>query len=150
MAYGEWAARFAGVSMLGVLTPAALADAAVAHVSTEGTDATACGPPADPCKTLGRAVTNAASGDEIALGPGTFPVPQPIRVAGRRDTQGDSCDRYHSVGSLPMSGSGRFDGALAFSSRARGVFVRLKARVGGSRGKGSFMTYSIAGFVALR
>jgi hypothetical protein len=49
-----------------------------------------------------------------------------------------------------VSGSGRFDGAPAFRSRARGVFVRLKARVGGSRGKGSFTTYSIVGSVALR
>jgi hypothetical protein len=59
---------------------AAPVHAAVVHVSTSGGDAAGCGSQSAPCKTLSHAVSVAASGDEVRLGAGTFPVPDTITV----------------------------------------------------------------------
>ena len=75
------AARCAVLIIPAILAPVALADAAVVHVSTSGADSAGCGSAAAPCLTLSQAVASAASGDEVALGAGTFPVPQPINVS---------------------------------------------------------------------
>src|SRR4051812_20845862 len=74
------ATRITAIAATALLTPVALASAAVVHVSASGADSAGCGSATDPCGTLSQAAANAASGDEIALGAGTFRVPQPINV----------------------------------------------------------------------
>jgi hypothetical protein len=42
------------------------------NVSTQGSDSNTCGPVASPCKTISQAITNAAAGDTVSVGPGTY------------------------------------------------------------------------------
>jgi hypothetical protein len=62
------AAGFATLLLLG----AAPALAGSVNVSSNGVDSGTCGASDDPCATIGQAVTNAAQGDTIAVGPGSY------------------------------------------------------------------------------
>lgn len=55
-----------------VLCGAAPSWAGSVNVSSTGLDSGSCGPSDDPCATIAQAVTNAAPGDTIAVGPGVF------------------------------------------------------------------------------
>ncbi|HET9093312.1 MAG TPA: right-handed parallel beta-helix repeat-containing protein [Acidimicrobiales bacterium] len=62
------------VALLGFAPAASAATTAtVLHVNANtGADSPACGPVASPCKTISRAVTNAAAGDTIEVAGGTY------------------------------------------------------------------------------
>jgi nitrous oxidase accessory protein NosD len=66
--YGRLAA---GITTF-VLMTAAPALAGSVSVSSNGVDSGTCGASSDPCATIGQAVTNAAQGDTIAVGPGVY------------------------------------------------------------------------------
>lgn len=61
----------------------AVASAATVHVRTTGTDSAACGASASPCETVARGVANAASGDTVRIGAGTFPVANTIIISSK-------------------------------------------------------------------
>jgi hypothetical protein len=63
--------RLAGLLAVAVLS-ASSADAAKLSVSTNGSDDGACGSGTHPCRTIGQAITNAAPGDTIEVGPGRY------------------------------------------------------------------------------
>ena len=46
--------------------------AAVFNVANNGVDSTACGTAQSPCRSISQAITNAAAGDEILVGPGRY------------------------------------------------------------------------------
>src|SRR5947199_310942 len=52
--------------------PAAGSGGTTFNVSTSGSDSNSCGPVASPCKTIGQAIANAAAGDTVSVGPGTY------------------------------------------------------------------------------
>jgi len=49
-----------------------VAEGATLRVAGNGTDSSACGQGQQPCRSIGRAIANAASGDEIVIGPGRY------------------------------------------------------------------------------
>ena len=55
-----------------VLATAAAASAATLQVANNGLDGAGCGPKASPCRSITRAIANAAPGDTIAVGPGRY------------------------------------------------------------------------------
>lgn len=114
------------------LSAASAASAATVHVETAGADGPACGPVATPCASLATAVANAASGDEIAIGAGTFPTggvvvgakSLAINGAGEGQTflDGEDATNLTSDGMLRFNGNGT-------SSSVRDLsFVRVARR----------------------
>ena len=120
------------------LTAATAASAAPVHVETTGADGPGCGPVATPCATVAQAVTNAASGDEVVIGTGTFPTggivvgakSVAIRGAGEGQTILDGEDATN----LASSGMLRFNGNGTTSSVRDLSFVRVARQpAGGAR-----------------
>ncbi|MGH2958707.1 MAG: hypothetical protein ACRDKE_03820, partial [Solirubrobacterales bacterium] len=70
--FGARSALTALVVMVGVLAGAGSASAADRYVETTGVDSGTCGALVDPCATIAQATTNAASGDHVVIGTGTF------------------------------------------------------------------------------
>jgi hypothetical protein len=60
------------VTVLAVLGGAAAAAAGTLYVANNGVDEIGCGRPADPCRTISRAIANASAGDRIIVGPGRY------------------------------------------------------------------------------
>jgi hypothetical protein len=48
------------------------AEAATLHVASNGTDSSACGPVADPCRSISRAIANASPGSRIVVAAGRY------------------------------------------------------------------------------
>lgn len=66
--------RFHAALILAVLATARLAAAAPIRVARDGTDSATCGVDSNPaCATIAQAVSNAADGDAIFVGPGSYP-----------------------------------------------------------------------------
>jgi parallel beta-helix repeat protein len=65
-----------GTFMLAVLVTAALSAqatwATTFRVENNGVDSATCGPAANPCRSITQAIANAAAGDKIVVGPGTY------------------------------------------------------------------------------
>ena len=55
-----------------ILTGAASASAGTLNVAATGTDADGCGTKTAPCRSISRAIFNAAAGDKIVVGPGRY------------------------------------------------------------------------------
>ena len=66
----SWLGRF--LIGLAVLSTASAAHATTWHVENNGTDSSTCGATVDPCRTIGQAITNAAAGDTVVVGPGLY------------------------------------------------------------------------------
>jgi parallel beta-helix repeat protein len=62
----------AGCCGLAGLAAPAGAQSSTLYVSTSGTDSATCGAQASPCATVDQAITNAAAGDMISVGPGEY------------------------------------------------------------------------------
>lgn len=58
--------------VLGVLGVSSTASAATRYVANNGTDSTACGTEADPCRSITQTIANASAGDTILVGPGLY------------------------------------------------------------------------------
>ncbi len=61
-----------GIGALLATLVAARVEAAKLVVAANGADDATCGPAARPCRTIGRAIDNAAAGDTIEVGPGRY------------------------------------------------------------------------------
>jgi len=55
-----------------LLLATASARAATVHVASNGVNGSGCGTSQSPCRSIGRAIANAASGDMIVVGPGVY------------------------------------------------------------------------------
>jgi hypothetical protein len=55
-----------------VLLLACPASAATRHASNDGVDSTTCGSKAEPCRSISRAISHAAPGDTVLVGPGRY------------------------------------------------------------------------------
>lgn len=98
-------------SALTILAAPANAGAATIHVETDGTDSTTCGSAASACKTVARGITNAVSGDTIAIGEGTFPVATTIQVTTKSLTiegAGESRTKIDGEHSTSFGNNGTF------------------------------------------
>lgn len=92
------------------------AQAATVHVDTAGNDDATCGAEASPCLSVAQGVTNAASGDTVRVGAGTFPVSNinigtkdlVISGVGATDTvlDGEDATDLSSGGMLRFHGTG--------------------------------------------
>jgi hypothetical protein len=116
------------------LTAATAASAAPFHVETTGTDGPGCGALAMPCATVAQAVTNAASGDDVVIGAGTFPTGGIVvgakSLAFSGAGEGQTILDGEDATNLASSGMLRFNGNGTTSSVRDLSFVRVARQPG--------------------
>ena len=64
-----WRIAFA---LITTLLGTSVVDAATLHVANNGIDSDTCGAGSAPCRSISRAIVNAAAGDTIVVGPGRY------------------------------------------------------------------------------
>lgn len=123
-------ARVATLVAMGVagLCGAGPAAGATLHVATNGTDGATCGGVATPCRSIGQAVANAASGDRILVQPGRYDA---VHV-----------DKTVTVRSSNGAGVTVVDGCLPScpGSETPGVKIDADGVVFGGKGRGFTIT----------
>src|SRR5215510_8207708 len=60
-----------------------VAEAKTRYVANNGVDSPDCGTVAGPCRSINQAISNAASGDTIIVGPGRYDASSGIMVSNR-------------------------------------------------------------------
>ena len=68
----QWSYMKTLILVAATLLAAAPGLAATFHVANDGEDSATCGPPSDPCRSIGTAIENAAEGDTILVRPGSY------------------------------------------------------------------------------
>ncbi len=135
------------VTSLWLLTSVTAASAAVLQVANNGLDGTSCGTKTAPCRSITRAVANAAPGDRIVVGPGRYGDLDRDGVLGEPNEEGPAAgtilalDKAVSVESSAGAASTIIDAGDSGRSAVR--ITASGARLG--RSKKGFTLVSSAG-----
>lgn len=133
---------------LALMALAAGAQGATLNVANNGVDATSCGATASPCRSITRAIINAAAGDEIVVGPGRYGVNiGSTRASGGDETGASGCSCLIAVNKAVVIRSTHGAAATSIDARTvsvlQTVLITADATEFGRPGQGFTVTYTL-------